>query len=246
MEPIRFSRLKRIARSPAHYVGAVEPTGASLRMGSAVHAAAFGGPRVVLYEKRRAGKEWDAFLRDNEDAIILNEREHANVIGMAKSLRANDHAVRLCSRADLRREETLFWDFAGMPCRGTPDVFCADWIVELKTTRFGEPHWFTKEALRRAYHAQLSWYRHGVLRSTGHEPQSAYVVAVESSPPYPVSVLRLTERALERGERLWRLWFEQLMVCEQSQHWPGYTEAIVDLDIPDDDELDLTFGEDAA
>ncbi|HYF25325.1 MAG TPA: hypothetical protein VD931_06265, partial [Baekduia sp.] len=54
---------------------------------------------------------------------------------------------------------------------------------------------------------------------------------------------RLTSRALEQGERLWRLWFERFQVCEQSGYWPAYAESVVDLDVPDD--VELTFSDEA-
>lgn len=47
-------------------------------------------------------------------------------------------------------------------------------------------------------------------------------------------MLRLTPRALEEGEKLNRSWIERLDGCELADEWPGYTQSILDLDVPDD------------
>jgi hypothetical protein len=52
---------------------------------------------------------------------------------------------------------------------------------------------------------------------------------------------------LERGARLCRLWFEQLLVCEESGVWPGYSEAIVDWNDTEGDGVPLLIdGEEVA
>jgi hypothetical protein len=89
------------------------------------------------------------------------------------------------------------------------------------------------------YHAQLAWYRIG-LRANGIDPQAAHIVAVENSNPFVTTVFRVTEQALDKGERLVRLWMERLLACERHNCWPGYIDerATFDFDIPDADSLD--------
>ena len=50
-------------------------------------------------------------------------------------------------------------------------------------------------------------------------------MAVETSPPYPVTVLRLTDRALAAGEKLIYAWMERLHVWEKSGEFPAYSQA---------------------
>ena len=114
-------------------------------------------------------------------------------------------------------------------------------MVELKTARTANPDWFRRDALRMAYHAQLAWYADGLRAARLADVHHAFVVAVESAPPFPVVVFELTPEALEHGRKLCRLWLEQLLVCEQSDHWPGYAQSVVPLDVDIDlDDLILS------
>ena len=58
-------------------------------------------------------------------------------------------------------------------------------------------------------------------------------------PPHPVTVFRVLPRQLEAGAMKWRGWLETLLVCESSNTWPEYSDAEVDVNVPDEDE---TFG----
>lgn len=139
-------------------------------------------------------------------------------------------------------EQTLEWEQCGRKRRSTPDVRSEHYVTELKTTRCAEPGRFVRDGLFRAYNAQIADQIAAVAAVTGKRPSKGYVVAVESTPPYPVTVFELTPRALERGEQLVRLWLERLLVCEASNHWPAYRECIESFDVPEDD-IELVFGD---
>jgi hypothetical protein len=58
-------------------------------------------------------------------------------------------------------------------------------------------------------------------------------------------VFRLTDNAIDLGERACRAWLERLLVCEDSDAWPAYTDAVVPFDIAEDDGFTLQIdGED--
>lgn len=244
MEPLRFSHLKQFAKSPAHYQCAVTTDGDEqtydMERGSAVHAVVFGTQRVIGYPgKVRNGKEWEAFEAANSDALILTRNEYEKSMRMAEAIWAHKQAMEILTGV---AEKTLRFDYLGRACRGTPDIRAEDWIAELKTSSTSEPDRFTWHALRMHYHAQLAFYLHGVSACGLGDHRSAFVVAVEASAPFPITVLRLTDRAIEQGERLVRLWYERLRSCEESNAWPPYVQSVIDLDVPEDFELE--FGED--
>ncbi len=114
-------------------------------------------------------------------------------------------------------------------------------VTELKTCAVGQPDRFAYNALKYGYHAQIAFYMEACRSAGLCDPTDAYIVAVESSAPYVVTTLKLTERAIEHGARLYRIWFERLLSCEKANEWPGYCQSIVALDAPEDD-VELIFG----
>lgn len=261
--PTRFSLLKRMAQSPAHYLHAAQQPqddslasrlgglsgapGASrteaLRFGTAVHYMWRGeGHRVARFVGRRQGKAWADFQAGAvEDGAneILNEREHAIATDVVASLHRNAEAMRLLLDGTIV-ERRVDWTWLGKACRSTPDAYRAgDRIVDLKTTVSAAPAAFVRHAERLHYHAQLAFYRSAV-----EEPEiPCFVVAVEKAAPYPVTVFRLTERALAVGARLCRLWMEQLRACEAAGTWPEYADGVVPFDLDVDDEaFELEIG----
>lgn len=246
--PVRFSHLKQMALSPAHYLEAVRtdrPDTLSMRLGRGVHSLLLDMPqRIAVFEgKTRNGKVWDAFKAEHEGKEILNRREHAQATAVATAIRNDKEASRLLFDGTTM-ERRIDWSYMGRACRSTPDAFSPTWVVDLKTARTSEPDRFVRQATWMSYHAQLAFYV-GALRYSGlAAPSEAYLIAVESTPPHPVTVLRLTERALEYGERKVRLWFERLLSCEATNKWPGYVQSVSDFDVLDDDTNDeLVFGE---
>ncbi len=241
MTPLRFSALRKMAKSPAHYLAAIttemEPT-SGMDVGTAADSMLLGEQRVVAYPgKVRRGKEYDAFEVRHADALILTEREYRLASGIAAAVTSCDDAVRLLAGV---RQETVYWVNNGRECRGTPDVRSMDGtsITDLKTGETSDPRRFQWKMRSFAYHAAASWYIAG-LNSRGFKVRDSYIVAVEQVFPHVVTVFKLSDHLLELGQRLWVTWFEQLQVCESSGEFPPYSQSIVDLDWPDDEAVDI-------
>lgn len=253
LDPLRFSRLRLMAKSAAHYACGMGDETGPMRKGSALHAYLLGQrDSVVLYEggaRNPKFKKWREFQAENDGKHILIPSELGPVEGMRRSIEAHPRAMQLL---DGIQEERIEWDIAGRACAGTPDVVHllsgGKRLVELKTTRTADPNLLKWQGKNLAYHAQVAWYAHGLERTLVYAPGpvvEAFVVAVESTPPFPVTVLRVCKSMLERGQRQWRLWFERLRVCEQSGHFPGYVEGDVDWEDESDD-VELDWDEEAA
>ena len=255
MTRLRFSTLKHFAQSPAHFRywngREMEPS-AAMRIGTAVHAAVLGGAPVVRYDGTRRGKVWDDFEAAHHGATILTATEYDTAQQCAVAVRydaeASKHVVSAMSDPQWENERLIEWDFNGVPFRSTPDRNYgpngAATLVELKTTRSAQPARFLRDATSRHYHAQLGVYREA-LRSVGVTVARAVIVAVETSPPYNVTVLELTDRALDVGYRTACGWLEQYKVCEASGEWPGYAQGPIPFDIVEEDELDWSGVEDS-
>jgi hypothetical protein len=240
--PVRFSRLKAFSLSAAHYLlwcqEGDDSGGESLalRMGSGFHAALFANRELVAYDGRRAGKDWERFEQKHRErgAVILNRKEFSIAAGMVGAIKRHKRAMELLFDGTTV-EHRIDWTFSGRACRGTPDAFRADgaWNVDLKSARCTEPRWFSREALKRHYHAQLANYDDGIEAAVGTRPADAYIIAVENVAPFNVVVLRMPAETREVGAKLLRTWWERLLAAEHLNYYGGYVEADIDLVIPD-------------
>ena len=249
---LRFGRLKLIGESALHYLANVEGKSATLDRGTGVHSLVLGGKRVTYYAKEtasgssapRRGADWEQFKADNADALILSRSEYDTANRIADAVRSNNLAMQALQGVP---EATLRFDFMGFPCRSTPDSreLNGAYFGELKTCRSSNPWRFRSQAKWMGYHAQMAFHREAIRRTiagTNAKPDG-FIVAVCSSPPYPVTVFRMTEKDFEAGDKLIRGWIEQLKVCIESRQFPAYAQSVVDLDIPENEELVFPAGE---
>ena len=236
MKPVRFSNLRLMAKSPAHYRAALDgerEDTLAMRLGRLVHALVLGGDYLV-WDGTRRGKEWDRFAEENAGREIVTASELAQAEPVAAAVSASELAAPLLDGA---HEQTIEWEIGGRKCQGRLDVLNAAFITDLKSTTNAEPEWFSRHGAKMGYHAQLAWYADGAKAAGLVIAPRCYVVAVEMKPPHVVTCLELTPHALDMGRRAYRLWWERLMVCERSDYWPGYVEGIAPLDVPEDETL---------
>jgi hypothetical protein len=246
---LHLSSLKHMSRSAQHYLywrdHEYDQTPA-MRFGSLVHAIILGGEYRVFPGADRRAKGWTAWEQENtgidargHNRLLLTETEHDRGWIVAQNVLTNlrqiDGGAELL---DGQLEHTIDWSFRGRPARSTLDVLGPGRIVDLKTTTNAQPDKFRTHAERMLYHAQMAFYREAV--GTGPE---CFVIAAEVSPPYAVSVDRLTERTLQRGLQCCIAWAEQLDGCERSGVWPGYSQSIGEWDIEDEPTIDFETDE---
>jgi PDDEXK-like domain of unknown function (DUF3799) len=242
---IRFSRLKLMAKSPAHYLHATQRDTSAKDKGTAVHAL-LNSQRVTFYPEKtktgrsapRNGEKWEQFQRDNQDAIIVTAKQYDEVNGMIESLRACREAKAILTGI---HEETLRFDLLNLECRTTPDVRGDGFFTELKTSVSSDPRRFIMQSFWMSYHAQMALHRIGIKRAVaGAKPDAGYMVVVESTAPYPVTVFKMTDKAMDAGDKQIRRWMETLKGCIASNQWPPYAQSVMDLEVP---EQDIEIGE---
>lgn len=238
--PVRWSHLRHMARSPAHYKYNLDTPFQStpaMVMGSLVHELVLSGGRdkFAVYEgERRAGKEWEAFKASVEPGTTIvkaSEWDEAEMI--AEAVLHHPAAVEAIDNG--QREVGLSWTIAGRECHGTPDVLGLS-LADLKVTNDSSPDRFTWHARKMGWLGQLAWYYEAARQTQPILPNRVSIVAVESSAPYVVTVFDLTDEALLLGEKTWRLYFERLRACEETDYWPGYVEGVARLDVPESEE----------
>jgi hypothetical protein len=125
-------------------------------------------------------------------------------------------------------ERTLVWETDGVACRARLDWLHDDYLFidDLKTVgRSAEPQAFSRSLFGLGYHIKAAFYARGVRALSGVTPEFR-IVAVETSPPYAISVVGLAPAAVELGEacveHALRLWGE----CLAANDWPGYSRRV--------------------
>lgn len=234
---VNFSTLKHVADSPAHYAAALrEPPQDRdvFRVGRLFHTLTM-EPHLferdyVVFNGRRAGKDWESFAAANTDRTIVKPDEVTACQSMATAVRASPLVDPYWR--DARHELTVQWvDHAtGIGCKARLDWLSPAGLVDLKSARTTEARAFGRAAAGYHYPAQLAFYRRAA-RELGHEGP-ACLVAVEKSSPWDVAVFRLDEAALEWGDFLIDEWLATLARCRASGDYPGRYTAPVPLLLP--------------
>lgn len=250
---VNFSTLKWMAKSPEHYLHALlekqqEDTDSMLR-GRAAHMNIFEPERFrstfVVWDGRRAGKEWEAFKKKHEaeGREVLTESIHASAVAVASKVRTHPMLAKYLTGG--RGEQTLLWQHTVHPmgalagytvrCKGRLDFISnLGPIVDLKSTADASPEGFYWSAKRYHYFAQAAWYCDGLRAALNEQLVRPYIIAaVESKPPYVCQTYRLTAHQLDEGRGAYRAWLDRLDLCRREGRYIGYGEDEMELQPPE-------------
>lgn len=240
LEEVHFTNLKRIALSPAHYRAAADVPldKRAFAAGRLLHYLVLGGDFVV-YEGKRQGNAWKDFAKQNEGRDIFTRAEVDREQAVADAVR--EHPIAgpyLLGEHELE----IKWEWLGRRCSSRLDILNRPRrrAVDLKRARTAEPDRFSRSAVGYGYHAQGAFYQ-DACAFVGAPIDEYFVISVEPVPPYAVTVFRMTDRVLQQGRKLNRVWMERLLSCEAANEWPEYAQGVVDIDF--DGGSDLIFDE---
>lgn len=251
---VHFSDLKQFAKSPAHYRHSVEhprETTRPMRIGSIVDMMLLTSNMPLVYQgDRRGTKAWEDFVRGarhllREGEEIYTQPEYDDALPIVQAAIQSDIAreylglLPLDSKeedldyaASRRTQVPLKWEVNGIPrsTRGI-DVLIGNRLVDLKVTNSTQPKQFRYHALKMLWHAQLADYEEACGQNGIDVSGGLFLVGIESTAPYPITVLRMTEGAIEAGKRCLAAWLEQYKACSDANVWPGYVQCVQDLDV---------------
>jgi hypothetical protein len=251
---VNFSTLKHIARSPAHYLAAIneplsEPTD-PMRLGIGTHAATLEPERweelvAVWTEGTRRGKAWEAFEVANKERTIITASQEARARAVAKAVRAHPVAGPLLDSGT--SEVTIIFRMHEPPINGVGgyDFQCKaridrvrhgpdsapSMLIDLKSTGDAEPEAFDRSAWSMNIHVQAAWLQDGFYAATGLR-LPVCLIAAETDAPYPVCVRPVPVDVLQLGRERYREWLEKLAFCHRENVWSEYLTAPQDLDVP--------------
>lgn len=230
------SVLKQGRKSMLHLNAAicevVTPTDA-MRLGSALHTAflepdLFDGRVVEWSGKTRNGKAWDAFRADHAGQTILTSGYYRNVLGMVGQLRKNADVIMWA--------ETVGPDDVEVSARGMidgvlfkarVDALTAAPLWDLKTISSTERRVIDRAIYDYGYHIQAYIY------TTVFERDRFILGFVESTAPYDVAVVELSDNWIEYGGVEARRLIEQFKACLETDTWPGRYAGSILADPPE-------------
>lgn len=216
----------------------------SLELGRLVHMRVLEPKRyaesVAVYDGARRGKEYDAFLRDNESREIITQSMDDKLMAIAIALMSNKDANPYISNL-VESERVVQWSgkcYGCAKCR--IDGVGKDYCIELKTTADASLRAFENQCARLGYHLQLGWYSLGI-ESAGL-PKEMRVITVETSPPYHVVVYRPDDYLVDLGAKKAVKIATEIRKCIESGEWPGLADGLRVLSLPTwmEPEIDMT------
>jgi len=236
---VRWSQLRRMADSPAHYQAALTRTWAdtpALALGRLTHTLTlqpelFDSEYAVWRGGRRAGKEYEAWEAQNAGKSHVREQDLDAAQAIATAVRSCPLVQPYLEGA--RYEVGTAWrdEPTGLVCRALLDWCPPGALLDLKTTRSTDPGAFARSAAQYGYHGQMAHYAEGYRAMTGAYPERVLLVAVESAPPYDVVVYDMAG-SLEPGRTWRRTLLDRLADCIASGQYPGRASEILPLDLP--------------
>jgi hypothetical protein len=122
-----------------------------------------------------------------------------------------------------------------VPCRMRADYLHPDnIIVDLKIVRSAHEKDFQRAVANYRYDMQAAWYRRGyaTIQGLALSDVSFLFLAVESEPPHAINLFEASSKMLDHGTQSCEAALKSYLECSQKNHWPGYTETIKKLDLP--------------
>lgn len=231
--PLRHHHLAAMADAPCFALAALrgdeEDANRSEEKGTSVHALTLNSQAVVVAPMPRNDKHeaYRRFAEENDGCRIVTRSEYEEASRLADAVRRHREARNLIEGGEV--EVTRHFDLHGRTCRATPDIVRPRCIADLKTSKSADPRVFPYHVAKYYYHSAMAWYQAAVPFAT-----EVFLIVVETRPPYPVTVFRVSERALQTGRELHMGWFRALRECERTGAWPDYAEGgVVALDLPE-------------
>lgn len=222
--------LKCPAKAKALWDGNVKEETATMKMGTALHAAvlepdSFNAMYRIGPEVRRNTNQWKDFEKQCEyDGVSpLKPSENSDIIGMREML-WSDRGVAKILNSSSERELSVFWndEATGLYCKARIDIYGHHHgaLLDLKGTGDATEFRFERTAYNAGYHIQLPWYARGA-RANGLTVNMSGILAVEFDEPYLPCIFEIRGELFNEGMNLINTALPALAECQETGNWPG-------------------------
>lgn len=252
---ISNSQLQAFRRSPAHwveYIGQKKERTDAMLLGSFAHCLQLqkekiGEKYLIVTDNKpiadrdyRAAKnrdwklEWEAKAEEAKLELIMPEIL-ARAFGAVDALKNDSEAPRFLEGD---KEAKLEWDCLGLKFLGIRDISSDTFITDLKFVNNADPRVFQRELWKNGIPRQGGMYLDGEMGGefTGEPHKQVYFIAVETEPPYGISVNELTYETINFGVNEYRSLAAGLKSCMDANHFPSYSyrniNGTFDVELP--------------
>jgi len=234
-----------INRSPAHAKAykeqPQEPTEA-LIVGNALHTRVLEpslfpsryAVRPVCDRRTKEGKAmYEGFAETLDDRQELTDEQVAKINRMALSLEQHSFH-RYIEQGQF--EVCIVWRDrkTDLLCKARLDYWqeALSVIVDLKTCRDASFDAFGLAVYRYQYYQKAAWYCDGLKTLTKGSPSFVFM-ALEKEPPYACAAYQLADDAIVGGRKAYRRALSIYQECVATNYWPGYSDRIEILTLPE-------------
>lgn len=247
---ISKSGLDQINQSPAHYYALSldpnrpprKPKSGQLE-GNLAHCAilepeAFDDRYVVGPDVSRATNQWKDFVESvGKGVTVIKPDQYEVAMRQADAVRALPEIQDLLLRG--AAEQSAFWTdpITGVECRCRPDFAhpvssSSVVLLDVKTYASADPDEFRKQAARKRYHVQDTFYSAGYSAAANVNVEKFIFVVVETEWPYAAASYTIGNESREEGFMEWRRLLDIYEECLRKKRWPGYADKTVQIDLP--------------
>lgn len=188
-----------------------------------------------LDRRTAKGKElFEALKAGNQHRTLLKAADFNKAIEIATAVRSNSEVLRLLEGAHVELSVDWVDPVTAVKCKARIDAYNEDMavVVDIKTTNDASPGGFPRKLCAYGYNRQAAWYIDAL--QANHEAARHFVfVAVEKDPPYAVGLYRLNDEAIKLSRAENDALLKKYAECQATDSWPGYTDGIADIALPD-------------
>lgn len=121
----------------------------------------------------------------------------------------------------------------GLLLRCKADFMLPDGImVDVKTTSDARPDEFSKSVWNFRYHVQAAYYLHVARLAFGSHFKSFIWICLEKKRPYDIAIYTPDEGTMDYGHQMFKKNLRELANCFEKDSWPGYSNHIEPLALP--------------
>lgn len=213
---------------------------AATKLGSALHTLVLEGEPV--FRKRYAVKpegmslattDGKAWRRDQSGKEILSSDDGMAVFAMSRALSRDPVASKAFEDGIPEATAVMKDPITGLYLRCRPDWLrtSVDLALNLKTALSAKPDEWRRQAFELGYFVSAA-VTVDVLSAVRDRPFAEAFVIVEKSPPYPCVVCTLSAELIEFGRLIYRKALQRYADCIASGAWPGYSDKVIEVDMP--------------